>query len=258
MNLKLNGKLAEKYHSGSQKARVLTETWIGENMFCPRCGNHHISHFSNNMPVADFFCPECKSQYELKSKQGKIGTKIADGAYETMVRRITGNENPDFLIMSYSLNDMCVTNLFVIPKYFFMPSVIEKRPPLPQTTRRAGWIGCNILINKIPQQGRIDIIKDGVEKNQADVLKEISASQKLRTDDILARGWLMDILNCVNAIPSNNFKLLDLYAFENMLAKKHSENHNIRPKIRQQLQLLRDKGFIEFTGQGTYKKCKNL
>ncbi|MGN1131915.1 MAG: hypothetical protein ACI4RL_03340, partial [Ruminococcus sp.] len=30
--------------------------------------------------------------------------------------------------------------------------------------------------------------------------------------------------------------------------------HNVQAKIRQQLQLLRDKGFIEFTERGHYRK----
>ena len=64
----------------------------------------------------------------------------------------------------------------------------------------------------------------------------------------------MDILNCVNKIPTQFFKLEDIYSFERELHNKHPENNNIKPKIRQQLQLLRDKGFIEFLGNGEYRK----
>ena len=38
------------------------------------------------------------------------------------------------------------------------------------------------------------------------------------------------------------------------LKNKHPENNFIKDKIRQQLQNLRDKGFIEFTSRGNYKK----
>jgi len=38
------------------------------------------------------------------------------------------------------------------------------------------------------------------------------------------------------------------------LKLKHIENKNIEAKIRQQLQFLRDKGFIEFLGRGKYRK----
>ena len=46
----------------------------------------------------------------------------------------------------------------------------------------------------------------------------------------------------------------DMYIFADELSAKHTDNHNIRAKIRQQLQFLRDKGFIKFLGGGTYRK----
>lgn len=73
-------------------------------------------------------------------------------------------------------------------------------------------------------------------------------------NDINSRGWLLDILNCVNNIPSKAFTLEEVYKFESMLHIKHPQNNNVKPKIRQQLQFLRDKGFIEFLGNGKYKK----
>lgn len=95
MNLSFNFQSIEQYHSASQIARVLTETWVHENMYCPKCGNLTISKFENNRPVADFFCPSCQSEYELKSKAGSLSDKVNDGAYETMVQSITSNKNPD-------------------------------------------------------------------------------------------------------------------------------------------------------------------
>jgi len=34
---------------------------------------------------------------------------------------------------------------------------------------------------------------------------------------------------------------------------KHPDNHHIKAKIRQQLQFLRDKGYLQFFGSGKYK-----
>ena len=65
---------------------------------------------------------------------------------------------------------------------------------------------------------------------------------------------MMDVLNCVNENSSELFTLIDIYKFSERLRKNHSENHNVEAKIRQQLQFLRDKGFIEFIGRGVYKK----
>ena len=50
------------------------------------------------------------------------------------------------------------------------------------------------------------------------------------------------------------FSLSDIYRYFAILQKKHMYNHNIEAKIRQQLQILRDKKFIEFTARGEYKK----
>jgi len=43
------------------------------------------------------------------------------------------------------------------------------------------------------------------------------------------------------------------YRFERELAALYPRNHNLRPKIRQQLQVLRDAGLLKFEGQGTYE-----
>ncbi len=91
MNLQMETGIAESYHSGSQKVRVMTEEWAGKNIYCPCCGYEKIEHFKNNCPVADFFCPYCQEEYELKSKAGAIGGVIADGAYDTMISRIKGD-----------------------------------------------------------------------------------------------------------------------------------------------------------------------
>jgi hypothetical protein len=38
-----------------------------------------------------------------------------------------------------------------------------------------------------------------------------------------------------------------------VLKAKHPSNHNVRAKIRQQLQFLRDKGVLDFVGRGQYR-----
>ena len=64
----------------------------------------------------------------------------------------------------------------------------------------------------------------------------------------------MDILNCVNTIRSEKFSLMEMYAFTDYLSSRHPKNNNVEAKIRQQLQILRDLGFIEFLGKGQYRK----
>lgn len=254
MDLDFNTHLADNYHSKLQSVRVISEDWFLRNMFCPRCGNLHVNHFENNRPVADFYCPTCNSEYELKSKSGTLNGKITDGAYHTMIQRITDNNNPDLFCLSYEQQSYRVKDMVFIPKYFFTPNIIEKRNPLSPTARRAGWTGCNILIGKLPEQAKIKIISDGCVNRVEDVVRTVLRCDALAIKDISARGWLLDILNCINGIKSQEFTLNDVYKFESNLALIHPHNKNIQPKIRQQLQLLRDKGFIEFLGNGKYRK----
>ena len=89
------------------------------------------------------------------------------------------------------------------------------------------------------------------------VVDRYASLRKLQTNNIEKRGWLLDILSCTNAIPGNDFSLKEMYQFADELQSKHVENHNINAKIRQQLQILRDKGFIEFLGNGHYRKIIN-
>ena len=67
------------------------------------------------------------------------------------------------------------------------------------------------------------------------------------------RSWIMDILNCINFL-NDIFSLSDIYNFELELKNLHPENNYIKNKIRQQLQFLRDKNYIEFLGKGKYRK----
>jgi type II restriction enzyme len=94
MNLKFDNSFLEKYTSSSQIARVLTEAWVKRNMYCPSCGNEQLSQFGNNSPVADFLCPNCSAEYELKSKKNSFSLRIVDGAYNAMIERINSDNNP--------------------------------------------------------------------------------------------------------------------------------------------------------------------
>lgn len=170
-----------------------------------------------------------------------------------MIERICSHTNPDLLVMSYS-QDYCITDLTMIPKFFFTPDVIEKRNPLVQTARRPGWIGCNILYSKIPEQGRVCIINNGSVKSVCEIVEKYTTIERLKTMNLESRGWLLDVLNCVNQISTNEFTLQDMYRYVDILKQLHINNNNIEAKIRQQLQILRNKGFIEFLDRGYYRK----
>jgi type II restriction enzyme len=253
MQLRLTSEIASNYSSAPQKIRVLTESWVGNSVFCPNCGSA-LSRFENNSPVADFYCKKCAEEYELKSKNGEMGKKIVDGAYATMIERLKSDNNPNFFFLTYDKSTLEIRNFLTIPKYFFVPSIIEKRKALAPTARRAGWVGCNIDVSNIPEIGKIYFVQHGLVKSRDEVLERWSKTEFVKnTQNIDAKGWLLDVLVCVEKIKKEEFSLDDVYAFEDYLQAKHPSNNNVKAKIRQQLQFLRDKGVLDFVGRGQYR-----
>jgi type II restriction enzyme len=141
----------------------------------------------------------------------------------------------------------------VIPKHFFTPSIIERRRPLADTARRAGWIGCNIVLDRIPNAGRIYLLKDRVPASRETVQQQWAQTVFLRRAGVEARGWLLEVMKTVEDVGLGAFTLDDVYAGEGRLQALYPNNRNVRPKIRQQLQVLRDHGFLEFLGRGKYR-----
>jgi type II restriction enzyme len=241
------------YTSPSQSARAWTERWVRDWVYCPNCGSPKVSSFPNNSPVADFFCAACKEEYELKSQKSVFGNKVMDGSYRTKCGRLQASNNPNLFLLSYDLKRLSVTNLFVVPKHFFVREIIEKRKPLSRTARRAGWIGSNILLNEVPESGKIFIVRSGQLEPKASVLAKWKRTLFLREQDQEARGWLIEVMKCVEFMGRQEFTLDDVYAFEGRLGLLYPGNRNVRPKIRQQLQFLRDRGFLDFVSRGYYR-----
>lgn len=253
VNLQLDSKLAIQYKSSSQKIRVMTESWVGLHAFCPSCGCD-INKYENNRPVADFFCRECKEEFELKSKKEDNLVKIVDGAYTTMISRLRSSRNPNFFLLNYNSKNLEVLNFFIIPKYFFVPGIIEQRKPLSQSARRSGWVGCNILLRNIPHSGKIFFVKNRKPKPRKEILKEWNKTTFLKKEkQVSARGWILDVMKCIDKLNKKEFSLNEIYGYEQELILKYPKNKHVKDKIRQQLQLLRDKEYLAFLGKGRYK-----
>ena len=253
MNLNFNLKLAKNYKNNSQKVRVLSEDWVHNNSYCPSCGNSNLEIYRKNNPAADFYCEQCNSDYELKSFKDLPRSKIVDGAYSTMVNKIRENKNPNFFFLQYSTN-FSVINYFTVPKFFFTLNIIEKRKPLSENARRANWVGCNILFGNLPQIGIIHLIKDSYVINPRNVLQKWQKTSFLSHRKIENRGWLVELIAIIDKIPYKTFSIQDVYRFEEALQGKYPNNRFIKAKIRQQLQVLRDRGVIKFIGKGNYHK----
>lgn len=246
---------AAVFKGPTQNARVLSEGWVAANAFCPSCGATPLTAFAANSPVADFHCGVCAEEYELKATKGRTDRKLVNGAWGAMKARLAAANNPSLMVMGYDKARTRVTDLIVVPSHFFTEAIIEPRRPLSMTARRAGWQGCNILIGQVPLAGRIPLIRAGSHVAKASVLDQWRATLFLRKTAPTARGWLLDVMKCVEDVGRPEFTLPDVYGFEARLSAIYPANNNVRPKIRQQLQVLRDMGWLEFTDRrGTYRR----
>jgi type II restriction enzyme len=170
-----------------------------------------------------------------------------------MVRAIRENRTPNLFALEYEHSDWAVVNLILIPSFAFPLSAIEKRKPLAAHARRAGWVGCNILLDAIPADARIPIVRAGSFTSPKIVREQylrVLPFEKLTPEK---RGWTLDVLNVLRKLGMTEFALADVYAAEHRLARSHPANRHVRDKIRQQLQILRDLGFVQFLARGEYR-----
>ena len=253
MNLCFDIEKAQRYKSPSQIARVLTEDWAARNLFCVSCNRNRLQVARDNTKVIDFVCGDCSETYQLKSRNQPLGDKVLDAAYEPMIDSVKKNKAPNLFLLHYNSKKYCAENLLIVPRFFLTLSCIEPRKPLSINARRAGWIGCNIVLKEIPADGKISIIEERKAVTPADVRQSYNRFRFLSEKSYEVRGWTADVLKVIRDLGKKEFTLDEAYSFDKDLQNLHPENKHVRPKIRQQLQILRDKGILEFKGKGRYQ-----
>lgn len=244
--------LAQNYRSPAQQARVVTEGWAQENLYCPNCQAPSLNPAPNNSPAFDFACPNCALPYQLKSKRSPLGERIVDAAYEAMMRAIREDRTPNLYALHYNKDSWQVRNLILVPHFAFSPSAIEPRKPLAATARRAGWVGCNIVLKNIPPDARIRLVADGVPLPPRQVHESFIRLKPLEEIKPSERGWTLDVLKALRSLGRREFTNADVYAFEAEFERLHPHNRHVRDKIRQQLQVLRDRGLLVQIERGVW------
>lgn len=251
MNIQMDCNAGRSYKSPSQIVRVITEDWASKNLYCPSCDEGGLDRTPANTRAIDYICKKCASCYQLKSSSRWSRTRIPDAAYDAMIHAIHSDTVPSLFIMQYTMH-WTVHNLIVIPSFFLSESAIEKRKPLDVSARRAGWIGCNILLSNIADEGKIGIVREGDVVDPDTVRNKFKAIKPFLKIGSHVRGWTLDVFRSISGLGRSRFSIGDVYSFEHDFAKIHPDNKNIRAKIRQQLQVLRDLGIIKFLGNGEY------
>jgi type II restriction enzyme len=170
-----------------------------------------------------------------------------------MSEAILADRTPNLFALHYEPEEWKVRNLILIPQFSYSLSVIKKRNPLNPEARRHDWVGCTILLGEIPQEAKIPIISDGTVASSIDVRRRYRRLRNLGKLSVEARGWTLDVLRAIHTLNKKEFLLKEVYGFEENLARLHPENRHVQPKIRQQLQVLRNMGLVKFLGPGHYR-----
>ena len=252
MQLSCDMRLADGYKSPSQRARVLSEGWFAKNAYCLACDADEVRQTRANTHATDFVCPKCSHRYELKAFERRPNGSLVDGAYDSMMQRVVAGTAPTLCLLERS-KEWRIRSLTAIHASFLVPEVVEKRPPLGPSARRAGWVGCNIRLDRIASDGEVTVVNGGIVEPVTDVRRRFQRFLPLAKKSAEQRGWTLLTLCVVRELGKTAFSLRDLYAREVRFAAVYPGNRHVRDKIRQQLQILRDLGVLAFEGRGEYR-----
>ncbi len=170
-----------------------------------------------------------------------------------MLHKLRSDTMPHLAFLYYDRRAPEAVDLILVPSHFVTLRAIERRPPLSPTARRAGWVGCNILLSEVPPDGRLIVVAARAVTRPTLVRAQWQRFAWMRDEDVTARGWAADVLHSLRSMGRREFTLTDAYGWEAGLADRYPRNRNVRAKIRQQLQVLRDKGILRFIGGGRYQ-----
>jgi type II restriction enzyme len=166
---------------------------------------------------------------------------------------LSSDAAPNLFLLHYDLPAWTVANLILIPHFAFPPAAIECRRPLSNSARRAGWVGCLIVLSRIPLDARIEVISGGEPVPSERVRAEYARLLPLKQIAVPKRGWALDVLNVLRTLGKAEFTNADVYARADQLQSLHPENRHITDKIRQQLQVLRDMGLLAHTRRASWR-----
>ena len=112
-----------------------------------------------------------------------------------MKRDILEDRTPNLFVLHYELDTWAVRTVLLVPH--FALSAVERRKALAPTARRAGWAGCNILLDKIPVHARIPIVNQGTPQTPREVRSCYNRLRPLEKLQVEKRGWTLDVLQVV-------------------------------------------------------------
>ena len=230
---------------------MVSEAWLAHEFYCASCGSG-LTPYRANTPVYDFYSEQCGEKFQLKASKSPIKNRAMGAEFGKFRQSILSNKQPSLVLLHYDRPKWRVRDLALIHRACITESCIHRRKPLSERAERAGWEGCDILLTEIPELGKIPVVTEGKIRDKELVLEQWKQSSRLLGANPLERGWLADVLRCIERLYVD-FRVRDVYSFEEELARLHPANRHVKDKIRQQLERLRDMGILESVSRGEYR-----
>jgi HD superfamily phosphohydrolase len=165
-----------------------------------------------------------KQDYLLRDSHF-TGVKYGIYDQERLRNTLCVHEENEERVLAISIDGLHTLEQFVLAKYYMTTQVYRHRIP---------------------------IVADGTARSASEVRRSYRRLRPLEKLKVEKRGWTLDVLNVVRSLNKPEFSLPDVYARTDELSELHPDNRHVRDKIRQQLQVLRDLGLLEFLGGGSY------
>jgi len=252
MDLNLNPNLGAG-RRGPHRAGELGEDWVHRNMYCPACQCDELDRLPPGTELIDFRCDSCEETFQLKSQKHRFGRKVLDSAWSVLGPAVKENRAPGFFFLQYAPMSLQVSHFFIVPGHFINLQTVERRKELSPTARRAGYVGSYVLLSNVPEEALIPVIEAPIIRSPVEVRERWRRFAFVKKSRMGGRGWIGDVLRCVEQLGKREFTLREVYEFEEELRERHPRNRNVRPKIRQQLQVLRKHGIVQFLERGKYR-----
>ncbi|MBQ9874467.1 MAG: hypothetical protein IJM30_08375 [Thermoguttaceae bacterium] len=222
-------------------ARGIMADWPRDFLYCPKCGGFPVSTREYVYTFHKLKCLTCDNGFEVISQFEREREKLVWGEYWSIEHRFRTNDIYDLLVLAYSETTRII-DLSFVPRVCLDFDSLGKN-----------GVAAVIDLAAIPSQGKINLYRDGLTRDKSEVVDCYKRANFLFGDVKESKGWLMDVLYCAECLGKKEFALSELYKFVDYLKQRRPNNKNIEAKIRQQLQILRDKKYLEFTTRGNYR-----
>ena len=193
------------------------------------------------------YCAACGEDFELKSKRGPMGPKVADGSPGDQAQATGVGHEPQPGAAELRPRPLRGDRLVLRAEALFHRAD-HRGTAAARGGAAGGWIA-DILLREVPASGKVWFVHGGEALGKEAVLEQWRSTLFLREAGVAARGWLIEVMRCVEAIGCPAFTLDDVYAFEDRLSRLYPGNNNVRPDTPAAAGCC-GTGWLEFVGQG--------